>query len=38
LDKRPIEYYNIERDLEISDDLEELRNLSIKEMKGSKEI
>ena len=31
LDKRPIECYNIEKDLENPDDLEELRNLSIKE-------
>jgi hypothetical protein len=31
LDKRPIEFYKIEKDLESPDDLEELRNLSIKE-------
>jgi hypothetical protein len=38
LDKRPIEFYKIEKELEIPDDLEELRNLSIKESKGRKEI
>jgi len=31
LEKRPIEFYNIEKDLEILYDLEELRNLAIKE-------
>jgi len=38
LDKRPIECYNIEKDLEKPDDLEEFRNLPIKEMEGSREI
>jgi hypothetical protein len=38
LDKRPIECYKIEKDLEILDDLEELRNLTIKEVEGSREI
>jgi hypothetical protein len=38
LEKRPIEFYNIEKDLEIPDDLEELRNLDIKETQGSREI
>ena len=31
LDKRPIECYKTEKDLESLDDLEELRNLAIKE-------
>jgi hypothetical protein len=34
--KRPIECYKIEKDLESPDDLEELRNLSIKETEGSR--
>jgi hypothetical protein len=34
----PIEFYNIEKDLEIPDDLEELRNLAIKEIEGNREI
>jgi hypothetical protein len=38
IDKTPIECYNIEKDLENPDDLEELRNLSIKETKGNREI
>jgi hypothetical protein len=38
LDKIPIECYKIERDLEILDELEELRNLAIEEIEGSKEI
>jgi hypothetical protein len=38
MDKTPIECYKIEKDLENPDDLEELRNLSIKEIKGSREI
>jgi hypothetical protein len=36
LGKRPIESYKIEKDLESPDDLEELRNLAIKETKGNK--
>jgi hypothetical protein len=38
LDKKPIECYKIERDLESPYDLEELRNLTIKETKGNREI
>jgi hypothetical protein len=38
LDKIPIECYKNEKDLESPDDLEELRNLDIKETKGSREI
>jgi hypothetical protein len=38
LDKRPIEFYKIEKDLEIPDDLKELRNLAIKETKWYREI
>jgi hypothetical protein len=38
LDKRPIELYNIEKDLEIPDDLEELKNLAIKKIEGIREI
>jgi hypothetical protein len=38
LDNRPIECYNIEMDLESRDGLEELKNLAIKEIEGSKEI
>jgi hypothetical protein len=38
MDKTPIECYKIEKDLENPDDLEELRNLAIKETKGSREI
>jgi hypothetical protein len=38
LEERPIKCYKIEKELEISDDLEELRNLTIKETKGSREI
>jgi hypothetical protein len=38
LEKRPIECYKIENDLETPYDLEELRNLSIKETKGNREI
>jgi hypothetical protein len=38
LDKRPIECYKIEKDLESPDDLEELRNLAIKETEGNREI
>jgi hypothetical protein len=37
-DKTPIEFYKIEKDLENLDDLEELRNLDIKETKGRREI
>jgi hypothetical protein len=37
-EKTPIEFYKIEKDVENLDDLEELRNLSIKETKGSREI
>jgi hypothetical protein len=37
-DKTPIECYKIEKDLENPDDLEELRNLAIKETEGSREI
>jgi hypothetical protein len=36
--KTPIECHKIEKDLENPDDLEELRNLSIKETEGSREI
>jgi hypothetical protein len=38
LDNRPIECYKIEKDLEIQNDLEELRNLAIKETEGDREI
>jgi hypothetical protein len=38
LNKRPIECYNIEKDFESPYDLEELRNLSIKETEGNREI
>jgi hypothetical protein len=38
LDKKPIEFYNIDRDSESPDDLEELRNLAIKETEGKREI
>ena len=38
IDKTPIECYNIEKDLESPNDLEELRNLAIKETKGNREI
>jgi hypothetical protein len=36
--KKPIEFYHISRDSESLDDLEELRNLSIKETEGNREI
>jgi hypothetical protein len=36
--KTPIECYKIEKDLENLDDLEELINLAIKEIEGSREI
>jgi hypothetical protein len=36
--KRPIECYSIEKDLESLYDLEELRNLAIKEIEGRREI
>jgi hypothetical protein len=36
--KNPIECYKISRDSESPDDLEELRNLAIKEIEGNKEI
>jgi hypothetical protein len=38
LEKRPIEFYKIKKDLECPDDLEELRNLAIKETDGNREI
>jgi hypothetical protein len=38
LDKKPIECYKIEKDMEILYDLEGLRNLAIKETEGNKEI
>jgi hypothetical protein len=38
LTEKPIECYHISRDSEILDDLEELRNLAIKETEGSREI
>ena len=38
MDKRSIECYKIEKHLESPDDLEELRNLAIKETKGNREI
>jgi hypothetical protein len=34
--EKPIECYQISRDLESQDDLEELRNLTIKETEGNK--
>jgi hypothetical protein len=36
--KNPIECYNISKDSESLDDVEELRNLAIKETKGNREI
>jgi hypothetical protein len=36
LDKRPIECYKIEKDLESPDDLEELRNLATKEIEENR--
>jgi hypothetical protein len=38
LDKKPIECYKIEKEMGSPDDLEELRNLAIKETEGNKEI
>jgi len=38
MDKTPIECYKIKKDLENPNDLEELRNLSINETEGRREI
>ena len=38
MDNRPIECYNIEKDLESPNELEELSNLAIKEIEGRREI